>query len=245
MLNGIRDKFWRFFEKPINFMVKHNVNPNNITVFGLFISIFSAITFALPEIFLYNHSEITPTVWWWWACVPPWLFFFGGYVDALDGSVARKTGKVSKFGGFLDSTLDRISDAVVLLGVILSGMIWPYNDSMNITLGFLALSMSLLISYTRSRAEIDGVVMKGIGFMERAERLFILLGGYILVWVTYAIEYQYMEISFEERTMWVFPAFFLVYLGMLLQTLWARINWAHKWLSGQIPQDKMEELRSQ
>ena len=87
--------------------------------------------------------------------------------------VARKTGQTSKFGGFLDSTLDRISDSVIVLGLIWSGeMIWPWDFKINCLIGFISMGTMLLISYTRSRAEIEGVIMKGIGFMERAETRF-------------------------------------------------------------------------
>ncbi len=210
-----------------------------ISVFGFLVSTISAVMLALPEVFFLNYSKITEGFWWYWACVPGWAFFIGAYLDAIDGSVARKTGQTSVFGGFFDSTLDRLSDAVVYIGFVLSGMIWPWNPRVNAAIGIVGLSMVFLISYTRSRAEIEGVVMKGVGFMERAERIFIMLGGYALHWAAYAIEVQYYP---PRQTLWVFPAFFIFYIFLCAQTVYKRVSWAHKWLTGQIDEETKQNL---
>jgi phosphatidylglycerophosphate synthase len=237
VLNNYRHLLPRFINKPVNFCIKHKITPNQISVMGFILSTIAAITYAFPNIFLYNYSVITPNIWWFWACVPPWLFFFSAYVDVLDGSVARKTGQASKFGAFLDSTLDRISDAVVLLGLMFSGIVWPWNNDLNNVLCFICLSTMLMISYTRSRAELEGVVMKGIGFMERAERVFILLGGYILEWGAFAIQ----EFFFGYAKYTIFPVFFIIFTLLCLQTLFARVSWASKWLNNKMP-EKVEEI---
>jgi archaetidylinositol phosphate synthase len=238
VLNNKRHLVARFLDKPIDFCIKHKITPNQISVAGFLVSSLAAACFAFPHIFLY-------TLWFGWlhlAWVPPVLFLFSGYLDLLDGSLARKTGSTSKFGGFLDSTLDRISDAVIIIGLMAGGMLWP-NQQINILIAFIALSVSIMISYTRSRAELEGVIMKGIGIMERAERL-------IALWVAYIIEasiffWWSLFPIFPERFIWFFPIFFLVFTILCIQTLMARIIWTYKWLNNKMPEKVAELLAAQ
>jgi len=92
------------------------------------------------------------------------LLLLSALLDALDGYVARRTGKVTSFGAFLDSTVDRASDALHTYALLLYGV-----------LGFQAayalLASELLVSYTRARAESLGVNLSGVGLMERGERV--------------------------------------------------------------------------
>ncbi|MGC8632295.1 MAG: CDP-alcohol phosphatidyltransferase family protein [Thermoprotei archaeon] len=104
---------------------------------------------------------------WTFASV---FFVLGSFFDAVDGSVARAAGRVTKFGGFLDSTLDRYSD-----GVILSALVIVFPSLLIRVLGLASLIGSYAVSYTRSRAEALGVKMEGIGLGERAERLILIL----------------------------------------------------------------------
>jgi len=90
-----------------------------------------------------------------------------GFFDVIDGSVARITRQTSKKGAFLDSTFDKISEIVIFLGIAIGNLANPI-------LCIIALASSLLVSYTRSRAESFGVDLSGVGFGERAERLIIL-----------------------------------------------------------------------
>jgi archaetidylinositol phosphate synthase len=92
-----------------------------------------------------------------------------GFFDVVDGSVARVTKKVSRAGAFLDSTLDRLAEIAVFIGIFLgnyaAGFAW---------LVLLTLAFSLMVSYERARAESLGAVLSGVGVGERAERLLIL-----------------------------------------------------------------------
>jgi archaetidylinositol phosphate synthase len=90
-----------------------------------------------------------------------------GFFDVIDGSVAKITKKTSRKGAFLDSTLDKISEVIIFTGIAI-------GDLSNPILCMTALSSSLLVSYTRSRAESLGIDLSGVGFGERAERLMIL-----------------------------------------------------------------------
>ncbi len=131
------------------------VTPNMVTFLGLLVSLASAYCY-------YN-----------WATAPAFLpaagllVLLSGLFDAVDGVIARTTGKASAFGGFFDSVSDRYADAFVLAGVTLGGLCNPIA-------GFAALIGSLMVSYTRSRAEASGVAMSGVGLAERAERMIIL-----------------------------------------------------------------------
>ena len=96
------------------------------------------------------------------------LLLASGFCDALDGAVARLYQQASAFGGFLDSVLDRYADAAIFISLIFSGLCTPFW-------GILALTNSLLVSYTRARAEAAGAKMETIGIVERPERLIILV----------------------------------------------------------------------
>jgi archaetidylinositol phosphate synthase len=95
------------------------------------------------------------------------LLLLSGLLDATDGTMARLYGEESHFGAFLDSVLDRISEITVYWVLV-------YARLVDWSVGLAALSASLMVSYTRARAEQLGSEMKGVGIAERPERLLIL-----------------------------------------------------------------------
>jgi len=95
------------------------------------------------------------------------LLLVSGFFDIVDGQVARVTQKISKKGGFFDSIFDKIAEVAIFLGILVGGYAEPY-------LVFLAITLSLLVSYVRSRAESLGVNLQGVGIGERAERLLVI-----------------------------------------------------------------------
>ena len=95
------------------------------------------------------------------------LLLTSGFCDALDGVIARIYQQASVFGGFLDSLLDRYADAAVYAGVIIGGLCDPLW-------GLAALAGSLMVSYSRARAEAAEIKMESVGIAERAERMLIL-----------------------------------------------------------------------
>ncbi len=131
------------------------VTPNMVTFLGLLASLASAWCY-----FAWTASPIL-------LPAAGLLILLSGLFDAVDGVIARTTEKVTAFGGFFDSVSDRYADAFVLAGVTLGGLCNPIA-------GLLALIGSLMVSYTRSRAEAAGVAMSGVGLAERAERMVIL-----------------------------------------------------------------------
>jgi len=95
------------------------------------------------------------------------LLLVSGFFDVVDGQVARVTKKTSKSGAFLDSVFDKIAEVAIFLGILVGGFAEPY-------LVLLAITLSLLVSYTRSRAESLGIQLQGVGIGERAERLLVI-----------------------------------------------------------------------
>lgn len=129
------------------------------------------------------------------------LLAVSGFFDILDGAVARATGKTSQLGAFLDSTLDRVAEVLVYLGIIIGGYTSP-------SLVLVALSFSLLVSYTRAKGDALGVSLAGIGVGERSERLVVLIVASLLgtVWLGVLIVALLALITFVQRTVAVSKA---------------------------------------
>jgi len=96
------------------------------------------------------------------------MVLLAGLFDIIDGAVARSTGRTSRRGAFLDSTLDRVAEVVIFAGILVGGYVSPF-------ILLLALSFSLLVSYTRAKGDALGVDLAGVGIGERSERLVVLI----------------------------------------------------------------------
>ena len=131
------------------------LTPNIVSLIGLFLALLSAFTYAV--------AQSQP----FWILLAAILFLASGFCDALDGVIARVYQQTSVFGGFIDSLLDRYADAAVYTGVIIGGLC-------NAAWGLAALVGSVMVSYSRARAEVADVKMESIGIAERAERILIL-----------------------------------------------------------------------
>jgi CDP-diacylglycerol--glycerol-3-phosphate 3-phosphatidyltransferase len=116
-----------------------------------------------------------------WGAV---AFFLAGALDGLDGTLARRLNRVSRFGAFLDSTLDRLSEAAVLLGLL----IWYTGQGarLEIVLVYASIVGSMMVSYSRARAEGLGMDCR-VGLLTRMERTVVLLVGLLLEQVTIAL----------------------------------------------------------
>jgi len=151
----------RLITTPLNtLLIKSRLTPNALTWGALVVSLIAAVAIAL------NHPI-------WGGC----LVLLSGLFDILDGALARLTNQSTKFGAVLDSTFDRISDAAILLGILLS-----YREELNtaiILVIILALIASFLISYVRARAEGAGIDCS-VGLFTRTERVIILALGLLL-----------------------------------------------------------------
>lgn len=156
MLNKVRPQIQRFID-PI--ARKIGVHPNILTIIGLLVSILAAYAFSQQKLIL-----------------GALLILLSGFFDVIDGAVARNTNTKSKFGGLLDSTSDRFADAFIIIGII-------YGGYVNWFWGTLALVACISVSYVRARAEVEGIKCD-VGIAERAERLFIILGGAFIGYFT-------------------------------------------------------------
>lgn len=148
------------------------LTPNTISMIGFLLAVASGAAFALT------------------AFQIPWLFLVAtvfllasGFCDALDGIVARTFEQTTVFGGFFDSVLDRYADVIVLSGIIIASLSIPdLSYFWTLSTGLAALSGSVLVSYTRARAEAVGLKMESIGLAERAERMLILAAAGIVAY---------------------------------------------------------------
>ena len=134
---------------------KIGLTPNLVSLIGVVLALLSAFTYAV--------AEGQPL----WLLLATILFLASGFCDALDGVIARIYQQTSVFGGFLDSLLDRYADAAVYGGIIIGGLCDPIW-------GLAALVGSMMVSYSRARAEAAGIKMESVGLAERAERMLIL-----------------------------------------------------------------------
>jgi CDP-diacylglycerol--glycerol-3-phosphate 3-phosphatidyltransferase len=147
----------RIFDSLVNLLSNLRVHPNILTLTGLAINVFAMILFA-KGIFT-------------WA---GFVILFAGIFDMVDGEVARRTKRVTKFGAVFDSVIDRYSDMLLLLGLI----IWYAKIDRIFYVGLTGLVLigSVLTSYTRARAESLIPACK-VGFLERPERIVLLIIG--------------------------------------------------------------------
>lgn len=153
----------------INAMVRGlaslGVHPNILTGIGVIINIGCGVLFGLGEFF--------------WAGV---VLIVANLFDMLDGNVARLTGNVTRFGGFLDSTLDRLSDMVAFFGIMIfyAGNS-PQHSLLNVTLAGVGMIASVMVSYSTARSEGLGV-KANVGFLQRPERVVLLIIGALSTW---------------------------------------------------------------
>jgi CDP-diacylglycerol---glycerol-3-phosphate 3-phosphatidyltransferase len=133
------------------------INPNVLTFFGLVINMAAATFLAVG-----NFRTA--------GCV----IIFAGLFDMVDGRVARETNRVTRFGAFFDSVLDRYSDIALLVGLLV--YYGTINRPSYVVLTAIVMAASVMISYTRSRAE-NFIPTCKIGFLERPERIVLLIIG--------------------------------------------------------------------
>ena len=153
----------------INAMVRGiasaGIHPNILTTIGVCINVGCALLFGFGEFF--------------WAGI---VLIVANVFDMLDGNVARQTGRVTRFGGFLDSSLDRLSDMVVFLGIMVfyAGNT-PQHSLINVFLAGVGMIFSVLVSYTAARSESLGV-KANVGFLQRPERIVLFIIGALSTW---------------------------------------------------------------
>ncbi|MFH1629195.1 MAG: CDP-alcohol phosphatidyltransferase family protein [Pseudomonadota bacterium] len=169
-----RARYLKIITPTSKILSRLGVHPNMLSIAGLILSMVAGFAYSTGAFF-------------WGA----WIVVLAGTCDAMDGEVARRGGKNNRFGAFFDSALDRYSDAFMLLGIgwyFAGGPIFfgvEGGDAVGVqswwavVFVITALAGSLMVSYTRARAEALGFECK-IGLMQRAERITLLIIGSLL-----------------------------------------------------------------
>ena len=153
MLNNLRESLQPALEKMGKSFAATGLSPNFWTSIGLVFAIASALIYG----FNIEYGLIIGGI----------VLLISGFFDMVDGQVARVTGKTSKKGGYLDSMFDKIAETAIFLGILIGGYAEPF-------LVFLAITLSLLVSYARAKSDALNVKLQGVGIGERAERLLVI-----------------------------------------------------------------------
>ncbi len=161
------DRLDGWLRAALPFLFRWRLDPNRLSVIGAGISVCSGLAFALG---LFPAGGV--------------LMLVGGFFDLIDGVVAREQGRASRFGAFLDSTLDRVVDMATLLGVVT----WfaAQGDPHTALLAATALAIGFLVSYTQAKAELVLPDFR-VGLFERGERVGLLAAGAILGFLVTAL----------------------------------------------------------
>ncbi|MEJ7624861.1 MAG: CDP-alcohol phosphatidyltransferase family protein [Pyrinomonadaceae bacterium] len=155
----------RIINAMVRVLASAGISPNILTTIGVTINVGCALLFGFGEFF--------------WAGV---VLIVANLFDMLDGNVARLTGRVTKFGSFLDSSLDRLSDMVAFLGIMMFyAREVPQHSLLNVFLAGVGLIASVMVSYTTARSEGLGV-KANVGFLQRPERMVLLIIGALSTW---------------------------------------------------------------
>ncbi len=179
MLDRLRGRLQSYLTSVGGWFARLETSPTAWTAVGLIVSFLAASAYSTSGF----TGELLGGV----------LVLVAGWFDIVDGAVARATGRASKRGAFLDSTLDRVAEVALFGGILLGGYSPPI-------IVLLALSLSLLVSYTRAKGDALGVALSGVGIGERSERLLIIavssiVGqvGWGVVLVLVAALYTFLE----------------------------------------------------
>jgi CDP-diacylglycerol--glycerol-3-phosphate 3-phosphatidyltransferase len=224
-----KDK-WEIFKKSaynlldpiVGFFAKIGLTPNGITVIGFIITIIAAgiLVFGAE---LGQRND------------PKYITLFGitlllaGVFDMLDGHLARKTGKMSVFGAFFDSIIDRYSEMVMFFGI--AYYLVSYDYLLSGIFSFVAMIGSIMVSYARARAEGLGYECK-VGMMQRPERILLIGITAILYGVIYSVFGQFKFATdsgfslLENISIFTIPIFILAILTNY--TAFQRINYCKK-----------------
>jgi len=167
LANIRKDLAYRFTEPLVRLLAKTSISPGAITWFGFLLTVGAAALITTGHLLAAGL-----------------VVLIAGCFDMLDGALARLTNQVTRFGAVLDSTLDRLSEAVLLIGIL---VIYAGEQSITgILLASVALIGSLLVSYIRARAEALGLECQA-GLFTRPERVIVLALGLLLNQIAHAL----------------------------------------------------------
>lgn len=150
----------RIIDEMVRWLARGHINPNILTSVGVAINVGSGLLFGFGFFF--------------WAGI---VLIVANLFDMLDGQVARLSGRVTSFGGFLDSSLDRLSDMVVFVGLmVFYARATEYHSTLNVFLAGAGLMGSVMVSYASARAE-SMIAKCDVGFLRRPERVVLFIIG--------------------------------------------------------------------
>lgn len=169
--SAVRKTAAGYLTRPIvRLLAKTRISPNDLTWLGF------GLTIGAVALILSGHLFAAGVV-----------VLAAGFFDMLDGALARGTNQITRFGSILDSTLDRMSEAALLLGIL---AFYALNTSPRSTviilLAGVAMVVSFLVSYVRARAEGAGLECE-VGLLTRTERVVLLVLGLLLSRIDYAL----------------------------------------------------------
>lgn len=169
-------EYWLWLISPlVRFFIRHRVSPNTLTTIGVVFSLVSAICF-----------------WQGAFGLGGWMMIVSSTFDIFDGKVARESGQVTASGSYYDSTMDRVSEGLVFMGLILY-----YQSDWMIVLALLGFLGSFMVSYAKARGEACGVNYSG-GSMQRPERIVYLgVGAIFSPLIAWGIGFYYPSITSE------------------------------------------------
>jgi len=168
---------YRITEPVVQLLATMPISPNTITWLGFLLAVGAAVLIATGHLLAAGL-----------------LVLFAGIFDMLDGALARRTNRTTRFGGILDSTIDRLSDAALLLGILVLFLLAGEESVLfnllaqkwSILLVGVALLVSPLVSYIRARAEAMNLECQ-VGLFTRAERVIVLVLGLLINQVVIAL----------------------------------------------------------
>jgi CDP-diacylglycerol---glycerol-3-phosphate 3-phosphatidyltransferase len=193
--DSVKNGYLRLIDPVADWMIARGIHPNAITVVGTICTVIGGAIYATGHI-----------------RAAGWFIGLTALFDVIDGTVARRSGLSSRFGAFLDSTLDRLSDGAVLGGLAVFYAVSAEHRSVTmLVVCLLGVVGSFMTSYTRARAEPLGIDAK-LGMLQRPERVVLLsapqaffglaLGGWVLAgiivlltvtaWITVAQRIQFV-----------------------------------------------------
>lgn len=220
---------YRTIDPIIKLFLRIGITPNMITFIGLFINILAAVVFiyAAEKLDRSDHRIVG---------VAGAVILFAGLFDMIDGRLARVGNLDSKYGALFDSVLDRYSEMIMFLGICF--YLVSYKYFLSSLFAFIAMIGSIMVSYTRARAEGLGVKMADIGFMQRPERILLIGISAILCGVmshflgsNYKISVEWLPFPvIETISFFTFPLFLLAILSNL--TAISRLLHAERLLMG-------------
>ena len=182
---------------------KIDVKPNTLTSISLLFAILAGICFY----FSYNHP--------FFLFVIPLLILANGFLDALDGKVARLKNKESKKGDFIDHAIDRFADVFIVGGLAISPWCTP-------SVGIVAISAMLLTSYMGTQGQAVGYKREYGGLLGRADRLVILILAPLIQYVMFVQDILLLDWHFFQ---WMMIYFAVVGIITTVQRFFAIFNW--------------------